>query len=87
MVHPECRRDVVFAADEAGSTKRGYSDCGIYALSPEEPLCPNMAKITPAKLYRTLAALDEGKPTGRVSVDESIAAGARLALERMLECE
>ena len=115
VVHPECRRDVVFAADEAGSTKRildviagsepgsvwgvgterrfvesaknAYSDRKIRPLSPEEPLCPNMAKITLARLCRTLVSLDEGEPIGRVSVDESVAAGARLALERMLECE
>ena len=115
VVHPECRRDVVFAADEAGSTKRildviagsepgsvwgvgterrfvesaknAYSDRKICPLSPEEPLCPNMAKITLARLCRTLVSLDEGEPIGRISVDESVAAGARLALERMLECE
>ncbi len=114
-VHPECRRDVVFAADLAGSTKRlldlvtesapgsawgigterhfvrsaenGYKDRQIYPLSPEEPFCADMDKITLPELCRTLTALDEGKPVNRVAVDESAAAGARLALERMLECE
>ena len=113
-VHPECRRDVVFAADTAGSTKRlldlvaqsepgsvwgigterrfiehvtrDYPDRKIYPLSPEKPCCPNMAKITLSRLHQTLVSLDEGNPVYRVAVDESIAAGARLALERMLEC-
>ncbi|MGI5831837.1 MAG: quinolinate synthase NadA [Thermoguttaceae bacterium] len=114
-VHPECRRDVVFAADMAGSTKRlldlvaksepgsvwgigterhfvenlinEYKDRDVCFLSPEKPLCSDMSRTTLDDLLRALVSLEEGEPINRVSVDESVAAGARLALERMLECE
>jgi len=44
-----------------------------------------MAKVTPQKLLHLLEGLIEGKLYHRVTVDETIAAESRIALNRMLE--
>jgi quinolinate synthase len=47
--------------------------------------CKEMAKVTPEKLLRVLEGLLKGEPVNRVTVDNRIAADARIALSRMLE--
>ena len=51
-----------------------------YYFPRTTPVCPNMAKVTGEKV---LACLRDG--TGETDVDEHFAAGARRALDRMLE--
>lgn len=69
------------------SLRRGYADRKIFPLSPDEPICRGMDRISLADLCRSLESLEEGNPVYRVEVSETIAAGARLALNRMLECQ
>jgi quinolinate synthase len=112
IVHPECPRPVVEAADEDGSTeyiiKRldelpagstvaigtdwnlvdrlriNHPDKTVFCL--KEDLCPcvTMNRITLPKLTWTLENLAAGEVMNVVSVDEDMAAEARLALDRML---
>lgn len=114
VVHPECDRSVVAAADIAGSTKKildavrdsapgsswaigterrmvdalvtAFGDREILPLSPDKPLCETMDRITLDHLATSLEALDAGGPKNVVRVEEPLAADARRALERMLEC-
>ena len=107
IVHPECRPEVVDAADEAGSTERmvryvaaqpagsvivvGTELNLVRRLAAEHPdrtvvelarsMCPNMFKITLAKLRATL----EGLPGAHVvTVRDEVRLPARAALDRML---
>ena len=47
-------------------------------------LCPNMYRINPRALADTLERLASGNPPDPVEVEDSVRAGARKALERML---
>ena len=112
IVHPECPRPVVEAADEDGSTEYiirrvGEMPAGatvaigtdwnlvdrlrlqhpnktVFCL--KEDLCPcvTMNRITLPKLTWALENLAAGDVVNVVSVDDAIAADARLALDRML---
>ena len=62
----------VAAAGQAG-TKR-------FHFPRTTPVCPNMARVTGEKVIACLRDL-----SGEVTLDESVVAGARRALERMLE--
>ena len=108
IVHPECPKDVVRAADAHGSTSqiiRYVEDAAdgstivigtevnlvtrlaedqqgrvtVKALTPS--VCANMAKTNEQNL---LALLEEWPAEREVRVADAVAAGARLALERML---
>jgi quinolinate synthase len=70
-VHHEI--DLRLAATGQAGRKRYY-------FPRTTPVCPNMAKVTGEKV---LACLRDG--TGETDVDERFAAGARRALDRMLE--
>lgn len=68
---------------EANLVKRlgmEYPDRRVEPLSPS--ICPNMARITLRNLRQTLEHLPDGEP---VQVPETDRAGAKLALERMLQ--
>jgi len=47
--------------------------------------CESMSRTTPESLLRALRSIADGQPEYLVTLDEAIIAGARLALERMLE--
>lgn len=47
--------------------------------------CRDMAKITEEKLLRTLQSLEEPQPAAEVLMNPELAAGARKALQRMIE--
>ncbi len=57
----------------------------IASLSPEPSACRTMNKITLPKLARVLEALLRGEIIHQVTVPETVARSARVALERMLE--
>jgi quinolinate synthase len=63
--------------------KRENPDKLIIPLREER--CREMAKVTPEKLLRVLEGLLKGELVNRVTLDEQIAADARIALSRMLE--
>ena len=69
------------------SLTNGFRDRTVLPLSEEKPICHSMDMISLTTLHSTLTALEEGKYQYPVQVSESIAAGARLALNRMLECQ
>jgi quinolinate synthase len=113
IVHPECPRAVVQAADESGSTEQilrvvnaspagsqwaigteanmvyrlaaNNPDKFVRVLSDAPPLCVMMDRIDPPHLLWVLENLCQGRVVNRISVEPSIAANARLALEKMLE--
>lgn len=62
-----------------------YPDRTIFCLDPVVCPCSTMYRIHPAYLAWTLESLLEGRTPNRVTVKESVAAAARVALERMLE--
>ena len=112
IVHPECRHEVVRAADQYGSTegiikavtespsgskwaigtevnlvhrlKVRQPDKEIHSLSPFQCLCSTMYRIKPAYLLWVLDHLARGEVVNRITVPAEIAAGARVALDRML---
>ncbi len=59
----------------------------ILPLSSEKPLCSTMDEVSLSSICQTLESMDEGTILNQVSVPESIASDARLALERMLSCQ
>jgi len=107
VVHPECRPEVVQAADGSGSTgfivkwvegappgstivvgtevnlvlrlAREYPDRRVIPLN--HSLCPNMYRTTLPKLARLLQTFD---PHHEMTVEQEVARGAKLALDRML---
>jgi len=56
-----------------------------FVLSSTKPECPSMNETTLKELYDLMVAIDEGKPYNEIIVDEKVAEGARLSLERMME--
>ena len=112
IVHPECRHEVVRAADQYGSTegiikavsgspagsiwaigtevnlvnrlKHQYPDKQIHSLSPFQCLCSTMYRIKPAYLLWVLDHLARGEVVNRITVPAEVAAGAKVALDRML---
>ncbi len=110
IVHPECPRPVVEAADAAGSTSqiiaavekappgativvgtechmvdrlsRQYTDRTVLPLARRA--CADMGLTRLVNLYHVLDALRKGVAKNIVTVPPEIAAGARLALEKML---
>lgn len=57
----------------------------VHLLADSPCRCETMALITPASLLAVLDGIAEGQVVNQVTVDDKIAAGARLALGRMLE--
>ncbi|MBM4352424.1 MAG: quinolinate synthase NadA [Deltaproteobacteria bacterium] len=95
VVHPECRPEVLALADGSGSTAwlveqvREASPGATVIIGTEvnlvlrlaHSLCPNMYRTTVSRLARLLQSFPE---QNRMSVDPSVTADARLALDRML---
>ncbi len=94
LVHPECRREVVDAADLYGSTEYIIQQIeqapagSQWAVATEINLVHRLAKehprIHPAYLAWVLEGLLEGQVINQVSVDGETARWARIALDRML---
>jgi len=112
IVHPECRMEVVDAADAAGSTDLIVNTIAaapagstfaigteinlvqrLAAQHPEHTIfcldsivcpCSTMYRIHPSYLAWVLEGLERGEVLNRISVPESMAAPARLALDAML---
>jgi quinolinate synthase len=66
----------------AESAKRGVE---VWTLSPFACQCSTMYRIHPRALLFVLEELLEGRIPNRITVPESVARPARIALERMLE--
>lgn len=62
-----------------------HPDKKIHLLAPTPCTCQNMALITPASLLWQLDNLAAGRLVNQIVVDPQVAAGAKLALERMLK--
>jgi quinolinate synthase len=112
VVHPECRYEVVQAADSDGSTEfiaktiteapagsqfavgteinlvsrlaHENPDKTVFCLDPVVCPCSTMYRIHPAYLAWTVEELAAGRIVNRVSVDETAAQYAKIALDRML---
>ncbi len=67
--------------------KAAHPDKFITTLSPYTCSCSTMFRIDAADLMRSLEGLLDGKLIHRIHVPESVAADARLALDRMLLCK
>ncbi|AHI22631.1 quinolinate synthase NadA [Corynebacterium vitaeruminis] len=61
-----------------------YPDRTIFCLDPVVCPCSTMYRIHPAYLAWTLESLCAGETPNRITVEEGVAADARVALERML---
>lgn len=112
IVHPECSREVVALADDAGSTKyiietikasepgtkwavgtemnlvnrltQQFTDKEVFSLNPYMCACMTMNRIDLPHLLWALETVEQGKIINQITVEEEIAEGARLALDRML---
>lgn len=112
IVHPECSREVVAMADDAGSTKyiietikaaapgtkwavgtemnlvnrltKQFPDKEVFSLNPYMCACMTMNRIDLPHLLWALETVEQGEMRNQISVDQQIAEGALLALERML---
>lgn len=112
VVHPECRHEVVQAADMDGSTEyiikvieaspagstwavgteinlvrrlqMRMPDKRIFCLDPVICPCSTMFRIHPAYILWTLEHLVRGEVVNEITVEPTIAADARIALDRML---
>jgi len=64
-----------------------YPDKLVINLAPNPVVCPTMVKITPANLCYVLEHLAADDPVNVIVVEESVAADARICLNRMLYCQ
>ncbi len=62
-----------------------HEGTNVHFMSPNVCMCSTMFRIDPQHLAWVLENLVDGQVVNRVSVDESTAAQARLALQRMLD--
>lgn len=113
IVHPECRHEVVQAADEDGSTEyiikrvkeapagsiwavgteinlvhrlaQQYPEQTIFCLDPLVCPCSTMYRIHPSFLLWALESLLRGEVVNEIVVDPRVIAGAKVALDRMLQ--
>jgi quinolinate synthase len=112
LVHPECKHEVVLAADYIGSTEYiirtleqapsgtawavgtelnlvrrladRYPDKQIMFLEKTVCYCSTMNRIDLPHLVHSLESLVAGHVVNRIEVEPTVAANARLALDRML---
>jgi quinolinate synthase len=61
-----------------------HSDMTIFCLDPVICPCSTMYRIHPGYLAWVLESLERGEVLNRITVPESVAVPARVALERML---
>ncbi len=61
-------------------------DKTVLCLSPEPSYCETMSMIELPKLAEVLESIEAGTPKNVIRVEETLAAEARLCLERMLDC-